>query len=201
MKQQESGLFVAAGFLDQLVVIKNKNNWCLKCSQLVHQERYHRARDVRDRDPKRPEDLIDAEARAGSLQRVRDIPPQPAGVIVAAIEGDPSEPSLFRRAGPPLRCEDGLAETRGSFNEDELGCGGSQNADECPPLHPLLTQAGSIELSLHRHVRERAGPRHAHRPQAAPSRQACFAHRYNTSPMYLALQVVEVRNLLKRNWL
>ncbi len=36
MKQQESDLFVAGGFLDQLIVIKNENNWCRKCSQLVH---------------------------------------------------------------------------------------------------------------------------------------------------------------------
>src|SRR5580692_8695071 len=132
---------------------------------------------------------------------MRDIPPQPAGVIVAAIQGDPSEPSLFRRAGPPLRCESGLAKARGSLDEDELGGGGSQNADERPPLHPLLTQAGSMELSFHRHVRERTGPRPGHRPQTALSRQACFAHRYNLSPMYWALQVAKVRNfLLKRDW-
>ena len=36
MKQQESGLFVAAGFLDQLIVIKNEDNWCFKCSQFPH---------------------------------------------------------------------------------------------------------------------------------------------------------------------
>jgi hypothetical protein len=192
MKQQESGLFEAAGFLDQLIVIKNENHWSLKCSQLVYEERYHRARDVRDRDLKRPEDLIVAEARVGSLQRVRDTPPQPARVIVAAIEGDPSEPPLFGRAGQPLRYESGLAEARRSLNEDELGSGGSQNADQCLPLHPLLVHAGSVELSLHRHVRERAGPGHGYRPQTAPARHASFAHLYKTSAMYSTLQVPKV---------
>ena len=130
MKQQESGLFVAARLLDQLIVIKNENNWCVKCGQLLHQEGYHRAGDVRDRGPKRPEGIIDVEARAGSLQRVHDMPPQPPGVIVAAIDTDPGEPSLFRQAGPPLRGESGLAEARRSLNEDEPGGGGGQNGDE-----------------------------------------------------------------------
>ena len=136
MEQQESDLLVAARFLDQLIVIKNEDNRCPKCGQLMDQERYHRARDVRDRGPERPEHLIDVETRAGSLQRVHDMPPQPPGVIVTSDRYRPKRTVASGRAGPPLRGESGLAEARRSLNEDELGGGGGQHVNELTAAPP-----------------------------------------------------------------
>src|SRR5260370_11358591 len=107
---------------------------------------------------------------------MHDMRPQPAGVIVTAVEGHPSERPVLPRAGPPLRHEGGLAETCWSFNEDELGGGATQVPDELAPLHPLLAQAGSMELGLHRHAGGRAGRRTGHRPQSALTWQNWVAH-------------------------
>jgi hypothetical protein len=129
MKQQEGGLFVAAAFPDHVVVVKDDNDWCLKCGQLVDQDRHQIARDVRELNPKSPENLIAAEAWAGSLQCVHQVPPQSAEVIVTVVKGDPSERPVLRCTGPPLRHESGFPGSRWSLNEDKLGVGASQHAD------------------------------------------------------------------------
>ena len=181
MKQQESHLFVAAAFLDQLIVIKDQYDWCPKYRQFVDEERYHRPRDVRDRDPGSPEHLVAIQAGAGSQERVHDVPPQPAGVIVIRVEGDPGERPVFRRAGLPLCRENGLAGARRSLNEDELGGGAGQRVNELPPLYPLLTQAGSVKLVLHRQACKRAGFWNRNRTQGALALQASFAHVHDHS--------------------
>src|SRR5580698_5562369 len=104
-----------------MVVVKDQDNWCAKRSHLVHEERYYLAGNVRDRGPKRPADLIAAQSRAGLPQCEHDIPPQPAGVIVTAVEGNPSERPVFRCTDPPLRRESGLAEARRRSEERRVG--------------------------------------------------------------------------------
>ena len=178
MQQQESGLFVAAGFLDHLIVVKDENNWCLRCGQLVDQERYHRARDVRDRDPKRPEDLIDVEARAGSLQRVHDMPPQPAGVIVAAIEGDPSERPLFRRLARHCATRVVLPKPAGASMRTSLAAVAARTLMSARRSTHSLRKLGAWSLVSIGMSGSALDPGSGHRPQTALSWQACFAHRY-----------------------
>ena len=93
--------------------------------------------------------------------------PQPAGVVVTAVEGDPSERPVLHRAGPPLRHQSGLAETCWSADENELRRGPGQVAREFGALHPLLTQAWGMELGLHRHVGTHAGRWNRYPPQYA----------------------------------
>src|ERR1700730_1583454 len=98
------------------------------------------------------------------------MPPEPDRVIVAAVEREPGEPALCDGAGTPRGDEGGLAEARGSVNEDELGGGRiGQRPHELPPLHPLPTRPGSVELRLDRRIKQRPGrSRVGERPRTMP---------------------------------
>ncbi len=58
MKQQESGLVVAAAFADHMKVVKHENDRCRECGQFVDQDREGRSGNVGAPDPQCPEDLI-----------------------------------------------------------------------------------------------------------------------------------------------
>ena len=85
MQQEERHLLVTAGLGDRLVVVKHENNRRRQRGQLVEQDRKHGSGDIRLVGLKLPGILLADVPRASFLQRVHDVPPQPARVVLAVI--------------------------------------------------------------------------------------------------------------------
>ena len=106
--------------------------------------------------PKRGQDRIAVDLGASSLQGAHDLPPQAAGVIVAALQRNPGEPLALARAGTPLRHQSRLAEARRRVHEHQPGGGARQVASQLGPLYPYRSRTGRMELGRHRLGQARA---------------------------------------------
>ena len=118
--QQERDLVVAAAVLDLVVVIQHQGNRRGQRGQLVEKDGEHRSRHVLDRRPKRRQAGITVDLGARSLQSAHDVPPQPAGIIIAAIQRNPGESPALARAGTPLRHQSCLTRPRGAATSTSL---------------------------------------------------------------------------------
>jgi len=170
MRQEERHLLVAGGLGDRLVSVKDENDRSREARQLIEQDREHGSCDIRVVHPKLPGFLLAGEPRASPLQRMHDVPPQPARVILAVIEREPGKRPPFHPADLPLRHESRLAEAGRRVDENEFGGGrGNQALNRLLPLDQVLTQSGSMELRLDRDVMISATRyRGLYRAQAVP---------------------------------
>ena len=167
--QQGADLLMAAAVLDHVIVVKHEDDPDRQPDQRVDQHRNHGSRDVRGPGPQRPQEVLAAELRAGSLESGHDVPPQPAGVIVTTVERQPCHRAAFGRGGSPLRQQRRLAEARGSIDEDQFRRRGpGQLPDQPGPIHPLRARARTAQLGFDGYVDHgaRRGPAGARRLDA-----------------------------------
>jgi hypothetical protein len=143
---------VAAAVPDHVVVVQHQDNRLRQRGQLVDQQRQQRSGEIRRPGPDRGQQVTGTELRAGPLHRAHDMPPQPAGIVIAGIERDPRERPALGRARAPLRDQSGLAEPRRRVNQDEPGGNARQITDELLPLHPLPPRRGSMQFRLDRRI-------------------------------------------------
>src|SRR5262249_13216017 len=127
--QQEGDLLVAVALADHVIVVQHQDHGYRKRGQLVDQGREYRSGDLWLRHAQRAQDALTAYLRACALQRTGHMPPQPAGVVVAAVERDPGERPVFGITGAPLRYQGRLAESGRGADEHELGIGAGQEGD------------------------------------------------------------------------
>jgi hypothetical protein len=152
MVQQQCHLLVAAALADQVIVVKHEDDRIGQPGHLVDQHRKHRLAEVGSLCLKGPQDLLAVEVRARQAQRGHQVPPQPAGIVIAAVERDPGESLVIDRTGPPLRHQGVLAEAGRRRYEDQPGRGTRQAADEFRPLYPFPSGDRSMKLRLDKHV-------------------------------------------------
>ncbi len=174
---------MATGFADHVIVIKHQDNRGPQRGQLLDKARQNLPRNVWHLGPKRPQRIPAAELRAGPLQSGHDMPPQPDGVIIAPVEGDPGKPPVLDRAGPPLRYGSRLAETcRRVHQHQPAGHATRQITDEFLALHPLRTHGGSVQLRLDQHAGARPLRRRGLHSNASRRNDSCLAARHQRLP-------------------
>jgi hypothetical protein len=86
VQQQESQLVMAVRLADHVVVVQHQNDRLRQPGQLIDQQRKQRFGKIRPLAPDERQDIIGAEIRAGALQSIGDVPPEPAGIVVTGIE-------------------------------------------------------------------------------------------------------------------
>ena len=160
MEQQGRHLLMAPGFPDHVIVVQHQDNRGPEPGQPGDQARDHVVGDVRGLGPQRPQDVLAVQLRAGPLQRGHDMPPEPARVVVPAVERDPREPPVLGRAGPPLGHQGGLAEARGRVDQDQPRRNRTgQLLHQRGPRHPFLALAGGVQLGFDGHIQAGTRPR------------------------------------------
>src|SRR6202012_1217948 len=102
MQQERSELIVAVAVAEHVVVVQYQDDWLRHAGQFTDQQRQQRPGKIRWLIPERGQDAVSADPGADALQRPDHMPPQPAGIVVTAIEGDPGEWARLGRAGLPL---------------------------------------------------------------------------------------------------
>ena len=156
VQQQESELVMAVRLADHVVVVQHQNDRLRQLGQLIDQQRKQRLGKIRRLAPDEGQDIIGTELRAGALQSMGDVPPQPARIVVTGIERHPGERAAFGRAQLPLGNQRRLAEARRGGGQHKLGVSTRQPGDQLRTLHPLRPGRRSVQLRLENHTGARS---------------------------------------------
>src|SRR5262249_31445194 len=150
--EQVVDLAVAAALLDQVIVVKDKDDRPRERVELAHQDRQQGPAGVLGPLPQGLKHGLDAELGAGTVQGVGGVGPQADRVIVVRVEGDPREGTALVSTAPPLRYQRRLAVARWAVNEAQLATGAGGPRGERGPLHPPVARLGRAQLALERDI-------------------------------------------------
>ena len=177
VRDQELDLLVTGRLLDEVEVVEDEDEVVRSGCQSAHDGREQGPRGrfgVRSDDAGR---LTDGEDAAGAFQGRGDVGPQPIGVVVAAVEGDPRS-GLSGPAVQPLRDDGGLAVARRGHHESDPMAGGAiHRLDQAISLDPAVAVGRGGELGIQERVdRGWRRDRMPERIRRLTRRHRCLAH-------------------------